>query len=173
MPGAWGRGTVPECPECDMWSGISPTPAHPQDGGLGCLVLLYLGSVHPQEYSRMLVLAGHQNSMSSTGSFLDRENGPREVKGFLQGLSGSSAHVAHKLAHTCECFARTSTHSSRMWSLWPWRLVGGIRLAVMREKTPGLTEPERHNTGTIYREMCPACLGWGLQAGMPWTGLSP
>lgn len=111
--------------------------------------------------------------MSSTCSFLKRENGPREGTGFLRGLCGSSAHMAHRPARMCGRFARTSTHSPQMRNLWPWRLLGGIRLAVTRGKTPGLTEPGDTDTGTVYRGVHPSCLGRGLQAGEPWAGLSP
>lgn len=160
---------------CVVWNLPSPSSAPEQSelyfGVFG--FTLWAVCVRPQEYSRMLVLAGHWNSMSSTHSFLNRENGPREGKVFLQGLRGSSAYMAHKLAHACGCFTHTSTHSSQMWSLWPWRLVGGIRLAVMREKTPGLTEPERQRLGHCLPGGAPHQPGVGLQAGEPWAGLSP
>lgn len=141
----------------------SPQPRlTPRGEGWG--VCLYLGSVHPQEYSRMSVLAGHRNSMSSTRSFLKRENGPREGAGFLRGLRGPSAHMAHRPAHTCGPFSHRTTHSPQMGSLRPWRLVA---LAVTRGQTPGLSEPGTRTWGHCLQG------GAGLQAGEPWAGLSP
>lgn len=75
LPGAWGRGMVPECLEYDMWSGISPDTVDPQAGRRFGFIW---ASVEPLEYSRMLVLAGNQKSVSPTCSYFNKENRPRD-----------------------------------------------------------------------------------------------
>lgn len=55
----------------------------------------------------MLVLAGHQKSMSPTCLFLNRENRPRKGKEFLQGLIAGPVHIlVHKFVHTCGYFSQ-------------------------------------------------------------------
>lgn len=127
---------------------------------------------YPLEYSRMLVLAGHQKSTSPPCSFFNRANRPGEGEGFLQGpVSGP----VRNLIHTCGHFPWAHPHSRHRCGarLALETLVGGVRLAVIRKKTPALMGPGRHGHRHLCGEVCPKCLGRGLWARVSCTWLSP
>lgn len=127
---------------------------------------------HPLQYSRMLVLAGHQKSTSPSCSFFNRANRPGEGEEFLQGPISGPVRI---LIHTCGHFSQAHPHAhhrcgARLALETP---VGGVRLAVIRKKTLALMGPGRHGQGHLYGEVCPKCLGQGLWARVSWTWLSP
>lgn len=127
---------------------------------------------HPLEYSRMLVPAGHQKSTSPPCSFFSRANRPERVRNSSKvPLSGPT----HILICTCGHFSQAHPHARHRCGarLALETLVRGVRLAVIRKKTPALTGQGRHGHQHLYGEACPKCLGQGLWARASWTWLSP
>lgn len=127
---------------------------------------------HPLEYSRMLVPAGHQKSTSPPCSFFSRANRPGEGEEFLQGPVSGPTHI---LICTCGHFSQAHPHARHRCGarLALETLVRGVRLAVIRKKSPALTGQGRHGHQHLYSEARPKCLGQGLWARASWTWLSP
>lgn len=80
LPGDWGRGLVPECPEvCGCVMEPLQVPADPRIE-VWSVYSFHLGKCTTLEYSRMLVLAGYQKSVSPIAHFSTGKTAPERVK---------------------------------------------------------------------------------------------
>lgn len=161
----------------NAWSVVcgleSQVAADPQGGGLGCLALWWGASVHPRN-----VHAGrHQKSVSPTCSFQQGKRAQRGP-GFLQGLLAGPVRIrSTNWSSRVDTWHRHVTHSSQMWVRLALETGGGIRLAVMRKKTPGRRTQDvgawSHGQGTLYGEMAPRAWGRGCRPECPSFGSAP
>lgn len=162
LPGAWGRVTVPECLECDMWSGTSIQLTPRMEVWSVRLCFIWASAQTPGIFEN--VNAGKAPGVNESNLLIfQQEKQAQRGQGVAASALRGSVHIKSTHWSTgVDTSDRCSTHSSRTWAcLVLEALVGGVRLAVMRKRNPGLLGPGRHGHGHFLQGGVPLVPGAG------------